>query len=97
MKLRRNVINHIRTGVKQRGHKPGPFNGPILQIENANARCSSSTRSATIPGAVEIITLPKKAPKKRTTIKAVTDLARAHGMIRTVNTARQATQTGFRP
>lgn len=78
-------------------HLPGPFNGPILQIEMARARCSSSTRSATMPGAVEIITLPKNAPINRTTIKVVTDFARAQGMIKTVKMAKQITQTGFRP
>ena len=76
---------------------PGPFNGPILQIEIANARCSSSTRSATIPGAVEIMTLPKKAPINRTTMRVVTDFASAQGIIRTVKTAKQITHTGLRP
>lgn len=63
----------------------------------ARARCSSLTRSDTIPGAVEIMTLPNKAPMNRTTMRASTDLARAQGMIKTVKTSRQPTETGFRP
>jgi hypothetical protein len=43
------------------------------------------------------MTLPKKAPMKRTTINVVTDLARAQGMIKTVKIDRQITQTGLRP
>lgn len=78
-------------------NKPGPLSGPILQTEIARARCSSSTKSATIPGAVEIMTLPKKAAIKRTMISAVTDFARAQGMIRIVKMVRQTIQTGFRP
>ena len=53
--------------------------------------------SATIPGAVEIITLPNKAAMKRTTSRVARFLASAQGMIKTVKMNKQAIQTGFRP
>ena len=77
--------------------EPGPLIGPMLQIDIASARCSSSTKSATMPGAVEIMTLPNKAPRKRTTINVGTDWASAQGMIRTVDMNMQITDTGFLP
>lgn len=76
---------------------PGPFTGPRLQTDIASARWSSSTMSATIPGAVEIITLPNKAAMKRTTSRVARFLASAQGMIKTVKMNKQAMQTGFRP
>lgn len=63
----------------------------------ARARWSSVTRSETIPGAVEIITLPNKAPKNRTMISVSTDLASAQGMINRVKMDRHNTDTGFLP
>jgi hypothetical protein len=71
--------------------------GPILQTEMANARCSSFTRSDTIPGAVEIMTLPKNAPMNRTIISASIDLANAQGIIKTVKMPKHTTDTGFLP
>jgi hypothetical protein len=55
------------------------------------------TKSETIPGAVEIMTLPKKAPMNRTTMRVTTDLARAQGMIKIMKINKQATDTGLRP
>lgn len=66
-------------------------------MDIARARLSSCTRSATIPGALEIMTLPKKAPMKRTMMSSSTDLLSAQGIIRTVKTNRQPTETGLRP
>lgn len=77
--------------------EPGPLIGPIDHTEIAKARCSSSTKSATMPGAVEIMTLPKQAPIKRTTINVGRDWASAQGMIKTVDMNMQTTDTGFLP
>ena len=82
---------------ENRIHPPGPFTGPILQIDMARARWSSFTKSETIPGALEIITLPNSAPINRTTMRAVTDLASAQGIIRTENMKRHMAATGRRP
>lgn len=71
--------------------------GPILQTEIASALCSSVTRSDTIPGAVEIMTLPNNAPMNRTTINVSMDLANAQGMINTVKIPRHVIDTGLRP
>lgn len=71
--------------------------GPILQIEMASALCSSVTRSDTIPGAVEIITLPNNAPIVREIIKASMDWANAQGMIKIVKILRHTMETGLRP
>lgn len=69
----------------------------MLQTEMASALCSSVTRSDTIPGAVEIITLPNNAPMVREIIKASMDWASAQGMIKTVKMPRHTMDTGLRP
>jgi len=60
---------------------PGPFNGPIDQILNANARYSSETISPTVPGALAIMELPATAPKNLITMISAILVALAHGMI----------------
>lgn len=76
---------------------PGPFSGPRLQTEKANALCSSSTMSANVPGALAIIALPANAPINRTTRSSATDVASAAGIIRTSIRNMQMTDIGFRP
>lgn len=69
----------------------------MLQIENANARCSSSTISDIEPGALETIALPDIAPKNLRTISCVTDVLSPHGMIKIVNKNMLAIETGLLP
>ena len=62
----------------------GPFRGPMDQIENARARYSSVTMSEILPGALAIMALPARAPKKRTTRTSVKDVAKPQGMTSTM-------------
>lgn len=71
--------------------------GPILQIENARARFWGGMISATIPGALLIMTLPAIAPMNRKTMMTGMDLATATGMIITLKTIILAIVTGFLP
>ena len=67
------------------GPKVGPFNGPIDQMEKANARYSSVVISLSVPGELAIMALPAIAPKKRTTTTSANDVASPHGMINITN------------
>lgn len=89
--------NNMRGLVSYISNIPGPFIGPILQMEITNARCSSSTKSATKPGPAETRTLPKKAPRNRTIISSGIDVLRAHGIIKTMKRKMHVRHTGFRP
>lgn len=93
----RHCYVHILGCHEERRELPGPFNGPILQIENANARLSSSTISATDPGAHEIIALAARAPKNLKTSSSVTDLLTPHGIIKMQKINRVVVDTTLRP
>ena len=74
-----------------------PFIGPMLQIENASARCSSSEMSFTVPGAFEIIAAAQNAPMNRNTSIVAMFLANAQGSTKITNEAIAMMYTGLRP
>lgn len=69
----------------------------MLQTENARARFGAGMISATIPGALLIMTLPASAPMKRKMIIVIIDLATATGIIMTLKMRRLITVMGFLP
>lgn len=79
------------------GPKVGPFRGPMDHMEKARARYSSVTISLTDPGALAIIADPAKAPKKRTTKTSGRDVARPHGIMRSMKRSMLTMYTGLRP
>ena len=79
------------------GPKVGPFSGPIDQMENPRARYFSVVISPTVPGELATMTLPARAPIKRTRMISIKDFAKPHGIIKTVKMNMLITYTGRRP
>jgi hypothetical protein len=74
-----------------------PFIGPMLQMENASALCSSSEISFTVPGAFEIIAEAQNAPTNRKTRIVAMFVASAHGNTKITNKPSAVTYTGRLP
>jgi hypothetical protein len=81
----------------QASSSDSPFIGPILQIENASALCSSSEISLTVPGAFEIIAAAQKAPINLNTKIVAIFFASAHGSTKITKNPSAMMYTGRRP